>query len=772
MSKSTNNTGPRRNEDVWLAAENYHLSEVHQRFRLHPEGLPRITRNCLLIGQLGVGKTMVLKKLCYDFRDAPNKFPIYIPLNSWIRKILSETTYPWHTQQSPLEKDLVSCMTIVLSLALIDGALRYGGYQFVQDTVALYPSFPLNKSDFSQWMKSQIAMVRPVLESGSRLTTPYTSFPTLFNVADTIGQSGKAMNKTVVFLIDQLDKIPLSYFEVIKSLLHRGNHIAIIATRPCPCAPEPSILPPTMVIGNDYDIHWLGQNPRTPKWRNFILKILENSPFDKEVIEIAAANIKPLTSLAGPSVRTVIKICIGIESGLQERLSKDKAWGKAVRLFVDEEKTMAMEVMGAWCERPDRILGHITNSAMSVRQKRGKGPGPVVARIRNIEDLFLSEQAEKFLRTCVREAIFIPLRPALEAIQDRYEVNPLLITPGEEASFSTFDDEICEFDIVSKDLKQWIHDKPRGGGRTVKNVFVPLWMSDPEESGALARLLRERALGRFNVLTGEDIHNSEQWSPEIRKFIERSDVVVCDLSVPRRDIYVEWGWAVGKHKQVLLGCKAPRYEKKIPEWAIERTIHIFGNGSDTDAFVSKLLHMLDRFPNRVAKWFDDPSNSSMAYSASPKVVGLIGHGDTFFQLQTICNSAAQECGMSFESLFSEGEKEIVKHGGILFDCIPLARRAGTLVLVFDGTEADFLTCVGGGVFTSSDYFYMGKKKRKKRLFLVNPLGANSREMLSGLLATKPGVKTCNSTTIFQTHFRKHLAAINKWRKEIISKTRH
>ena len=76
---STKNNSSRNSEiDFYLDAEIYDILAAHKRFKLHPEGLPRITRNCMIIGPLGIGKTIVLKELCYKYKNDNNIFPVYI----------------------------------------------------------------------------------------------------------------------------------------------------------------------------------------------------------------------------------------------------------------------------------------------------------------------------------------------------------------------------------------------------------------------------------------------------------------------------------------------------------------------------------------------------------------------------------------------------------------------------------------------------------------------------------------------------------------------
>ncbi len=759
--------------EFYLNAELYHLSDAHERFELHPEGVPRIARNCLLLGQQGVGKSIVLKELCYRHRESDNILPLYIPIESWINQIRAEMAYPRHTPVSPHEQDVIACTEILLSLALIETTHEHSGYEYVEKAISLFPSHLSSKVYFDKWKNDQLSIVRSVLEDGRRLSPTSSSFPTVYNVANTIGKAVSATSKTVLFLVDGVDKISLVQFEGVRSLLNRGEYLAVIATRPCPCAPDPSVLPSKVILGNDYDIHWLGKNPRSQKWRDFARDVLRGSPLDEKAIEIAIANLKSLTSLAGASVRTILRICSEIEFNIQERKSDEEAWNESIMSLINEEKRIAGEVMGAWClEEPDRIIKFMVEKATVMRQEEGKqGPGPAILCISKSQKLFLDEKILKFLRVCVREGIFIPLNPALEPLPDDYEINPLLTIPDEHAVFSALSDETCKFYIECKKFKYWVKEKPSGGPPGKKKVFVPYWMSAPEKQGVLAQRLRERAFRRFEILTGEDTYPG-QWSPEIKKLLKQSHVVTCDLTVPRRDVYVELGLAIGLCKQVLLGCETREEEKRNPGWVLEQKIYPFGSDSDFDSFLCQLLRMLDIFPDRVATWLDSPSyEESINYKPSPTYLVLIGHGNAFCNVQEICKTVAQEHKLFFEQVLSESGQEDVRHGGILYDIIPLARRAGTLVLLFDGTESDFLTCVAGGIFASRDFIRVGKKSCKRKLFLINFLGPNSKGITPGLLESKPKVNIYYKIDEFKIEIRDHISTLNRWLSDIILETR-
>ncbi|HXQ37431.1 MAG TPA: ATP-binding protein [Anaerolineales bacterium] len=163
------NTQGTSRRKLWLEAEHYHISEIADIYRPHPEGLPSIVRNCLVIGYPGVGKTMILKKLCFDLNQNGNLLPIYIQIEPWVALVAGETTYPTETRQTPREKQLLTCTSILLALGIIDRLQKHADYSIVRSATSMFPSDAPPEHDFDAWMNRELAKVRNVLEYGNSL---------------------------------------------------------------------------------------------------------------------------------------------------------------------------------------------------------------------------------------------------------------------------------------------------------------------------------------------------------------------------------------------------------------------------------------------------------------------------------------------------------------------------------------------------------------------------------------------------------------------------
>jgi hypothetical protein len=278
-------------------------------------------------------------------------------------------------------------------------------------------------------------------------------------------------------------------------------------------------------------------------------------------------------------------------------------------------------------------------------------------------------------------------------------------------------------------------------------------MTDPDTGDALPDRLRLGLLGKARVVTGEHAPGSPQWSPAIRDLVKQSDLVVVDVTTPRREIFVEWGWGIGAKKQVLLGVYRSGDREAHPAWVQERQLRAFGSKSEFDEFLGQVLRILDSFPDRVSSWVDDPCNEPLDYKPAPQNVVLLGGLEQWDALRARVAETAKENKFSLEVLDVQTRQN---EAGILFDTIRAARKAATLVLTFDGSDCDLLACVAGGVFSMNDAYRIGSRKHQRKLVLLKRDGAP----LPGLLATKPGVCTLSHIGESVDFLRSHFQQVN------------
>ena len=109
-----------------------------------------------------------------------------------------------------------------------------------------------------------------------------------------------------------------------------------------------------------------------------------------------------------------------------------------------------------------------------------------------------------------------------------------------------------------------------------RQMFVIMKFNDDMLSSAFATAIEPAALD-FNLeaFTIEGAENSNPLTPQILRAIERSRVVLADLTGDRPNCYFEAGYALGQRKEIILTCREgdkPHFDvadRKIMFWKSE-----------------------------------------------------------------------------------------------------------------------------------------------------------------------------------------------------------
>ena len=289
--------------------------------------------------------------------------------------------------------------------------------------------------------------------------------------------------------------------------------------------------------------------------------------------------------------------------------------------------------------------------------------------------------------------------------------------------------------------------------RERQSVFVSFWMSHSTNEPELPEMLTSRLLGRANVITGRDLVGSPQYTSEIRSLMrERADAVVVDLSALRRDECVEYGWAVGLSKPVILACSDSTQRQGCPEWLRQRQIHLYG-GDRLNEFVSHVIEVLDTPADSLTRWQLDPTGHSLTRRTETARTLIIGGGQHWEETIAQLGAANKEHG--YGALTTILLDDALTRGDRVFEIIRNARQAARMILVFTGSEdVDYLSCLAGGVFSARDQF--GKQRYQRHLLLLNLSGQPDRDIIPKLLSTKPGVELTKDIPKAAAQLRMHL----------------
>jgi hypothetical protein len=372
-------------------------------------------------------------------------------------------------------------------------------------------------------------------------------------------------------------------------------------------------------------------------------------------------------------------------------------------------------------------------------------------------DLFTAIQsgaAQKLLRMALKKGVllvhsddhYVP-----GTLPNRCEIAPLLLVNDPSVDLEHFDPQPVVLEIQERIVVKW--SKPYMPAARVKRVFISYWMSNPSQAG-VSRLTEvvQRRFGSFLEITTGVLSGSPRWSPEIIAKISSVDLVLCDLTVPRRDVFVEYGVAIGKHIPLVQCIEARQKAGSIPSWLVARQFQYYADQDlDTERFHTSVAALLDNDPDAKTAWKRDSIGRTLEQPVDIRTILFISPATTK-SLRRQLDDLVQENGLLLRL------QQVDENVDNLEELIKAVRGAGSVILIFDGSKADYLTCVAGGI-------YAAKPKTKsagtqfERVLLMHELKPNS---IPGLLRTYPGAHVCSNADEVRNRLANRLRQINRF----------
>jgi hypothetical protein len=135
-----------------LEAERYQFSEALQVYVRHPEGLPPIDQNRVVIGYPGIGKTLALKVLWQTYSSDPSIVPVYALVEPWVASISRETSFPGQLRLLPKHSRITICARALLALCLIDETCKRAGFDVARAGLLFaFSEAPIDARQFKDW---------------------------------------------------------------------------------------------------------------------------------------------------------------------------------------------------------------------------------------------------------------------------------------------------------------------------------------------------------------------------------------------------------------------------------------------------------------------------------------------------------------------------------------------------------------------------------------------------------------------------------------------
>jgi len=232
-------------------ADGYTHEQAASLYVDHVEGYPTLEKNCLLVGPLGSGKTIMLKAVYSQHAKSSDYRPVFVELSRWIGHIAAETHTYGANQLTPRGKVMLDAMSLMIIVGLCESA---GAFDNANRFPTLWSQFPQTLSSLDN-VERRTRLIR-ISKNALLKNELEDDFPSVHSVASALGSDIRVdQGKKLVLLVDQVDQVASQFFPPIASLLKRsGDFISVLATRPCPTAPHPEITPPDVISGDSYSI--------------------------------------------------------------------------------------------------------------------------------------------------------------------------------------------------------------------------------------------------------------------------------------------------------------------------------------------------------------------------------------------------------------------------------------------------------------------------------------------------------------------------------------
>ena len=743
-----------------LSADPYSAKLAAERHVPPPSGLPGTDSHCLVIAPYGAGKTILLKSLCDKWGRSEELLPVYADLQPGLAAAAGELQNASVDSLSPRDQDMIECMTLALDLVLLQRVSRSAGQQLGWSTTG---TFRVIAAKDNAWVMSARDHLRDALRRGTR---PGMEVPSVYEMANALGEwVGDTQERSLILLVDQVDQVPPAAFPAVTSLLRRTAYFtAVLATRPCPTAPHEIAMAADVTMG-DYKVLAIARLANLKARQTLLESVIKKLPFPPGVTPELVAGCHSLSALTWPSLRNAIDICLRFAE-FRETYDERTSWIYAIGHVGKHTQDYVRDYLRAWCN-PSTVLTRWKRDLEGAEKKRG-----ALSRLRykvHSGQLFeLPSGSDEFLRMAIKGNILLPQNPEedlLDTVPREFEVAPIVLNPDIDRWPLSRKENVVTKELDKTDLQQWVTRFSRRSPRT-KSIFVSYWMSDPEPDRVpLPDILRTVLEDTVAVVDG-GLSGSPMYSNQILKKMQDCDAVVSDLTVPRRDIFVEYGWAIGKTLPVVQVARVPSTEglrmvapnrPAHPKWLEAFQFQFYGSESAEKELLGSLYELLNEGPDREASWRLGPDASDLQLASNPQVVTFIGNA-------RLVQDAQQEC----DALLAEADVErrwrpYEDSTATLFKAIRETRECGTLVLLMNLTADDYLCCLAGGLHTTRSRTRMHKKSFNRELLIVDA-SESGGAVIPGLLGTNSMSTRVENWKELKTALARRIESINEWRR--------
>ena len=737
MSFAHNNTG--NPPDLLTEADGYTHKQAALLYVHHLEGLPTLEKNCLLVGPLGSGKTIMLKAIYSKYETSNSIFPVFVELSRWMSLISGETHTYTQDHISPRGTALLDAMSlsIILGLCVSAGALNEDNH--FPELWSLFPS-EITSLPHAERQSFITRSIKNTLTTGDPFSM---DLPSVHAVACALGRDTRQKDgRKLVILVDQIDQVASQFFPPLANLLKRsGDYISILATRPCPTAPDAEVTPSDVISGDSYGVLHLGRSSKGEIPYGFVRDFIHALPLDEAFREAIADRSTLIGNFMWPSLRSAISVIVRYKLFRSQGVAADEAWYKSLIDTAKGYEALLKDGLRAWGS-PTSMLKDWRDRIFKERAQIGRSyfvlPTDLVGDVKG-------KGPQRLLRMLLKNGVFL-LGPEEQytpgSIPRVCEVAPLLLVNTPRVDLDHFVTQPATIVITQKAMDKWCQTTGGFPTQRRKSVFVSCkGAQDPDKKTPLQEIIERKFKSSIEVVTGA-LPGSPPWSPRILEMISRSDLMLCDLSVPRRNVFVEYGIAIGAHIPVIQ-CRSTESTDRYPAWITSRQVQTYRTDlKENYKLENSVSYSLNSETDLKSSWRRDSTGKKLDVAAKRNVVAFIAPTPSN-NLYSRLDAIAREEDFDLRFL------ELQDNRDDLESIIRMARSAGTLIAVFNHTATDYLTCIAGGIFVT------GRITGKASMFL---LGLHD-DAIPSQLSNHPSAYTCRDESDLLSMFLARLAEL-------------
>jgi hypothetical protein len=699
--------------EVWLDGEKIPDNRIREIFRPPPQVPTEFYRSALIIGAKGAGKTTLFR---YHKETHPG-LAVHISLATEFASLAKQSALgPLAIDYPPDVEQLVVGKATSLLAVSIAARLARKRIPIPWDTLRECIPVGVGVQPFADQVEGCSVLKSAVSRSPLEMFPDISHSRPLPDLMATLGERCEERHGPLLLLLDRADMVPPPALVPVLELLDQsGGYIALVATRPGHGGMTLVRLADAAVPGDHYDIVHLGILPRSNDWLDLVRDAVAAQLGEPARSCLPEEMREGVLVLSRDSIRMALEIFARAAGA-----SSVERGGQALSALDDQrEKHLVAVQRTLRAYHPDfrKLVNDIREQVLA---ESGSITGPVLLAIEgnSPETLFGAQShLSTFLELSLRSgALCTPEgeRWIPGTTPNEVEVPPLFVWRRGDKIWVAEAAVPCR--ITRRESRVL---RVSGGPGAVPSLFVAYRMHF-EESKRFKRRLEDLirvhpSLAHWRFADGQ-VPAGTNWPTAIRGRINKSKVVVADVTGMRPDVLFELGFAFGLRRHFIPVVSKPEERGKLPYWLGATQVGHYDDAAGMAGIVSS-----------IEAHFYDPEFSKTPRPPSPVPslavwLRVLDWNRTAMEQFRI---AGEREGLKVEAYDDETPEETLIRRGT---------SAALLVVSLDGTEWDSLVhFVCGAVMSRPEAGY-ANRKLARQVLILEPPGTGQRSFTADSVA--------------------------------------